>query len=278
MEIPSYLWIDSVDFQITDEVQQGTASQKITDVWVTANGKNLGMYQIPARIPVLEHGVTRLSIDAGVMYGGIPQIRVKYPFFTSHTLTADLQKGRIDTLTPSFKYTDFTKFIIEDFESAGILYQAHGTSAPLRKTNDKDLVFHHPKEDNHYSALIELPYNDTIHHFEIRTVNPINLTYLNSNYCLMEINFCITHNVEIGMIAHSALSTVPAQQIPLANLSGNKNPEWKKVYVNFTKEIGEASSYQMKNFDVYIRATIPFSEKDARFLFDNIKIVYLPTN
>ena len=279
MEIPSYLWIDSVHFQITDEAQQGTASHRITDVWVIANGKNLGLYQIPARIPILENGATLLNIDAGIMLGGVPQLRAKYPFYTTYTLTADLQRERIDTLTPRFTYTHATQFyFIEDFESAGIRFNAYETSAPLEKTSDEALIFRHPQEDNNYSGIIELPYNDTIHHFEIRTITPVNLTAQDINYCLMEINFRITHDVEIGMIAHSAYSSIPAQQIPLAHLVGNQNPEWKKVYVNFTQRIGGSSSFQMKNFDIYIRATIPYNEKNARFLFDNIKIVYLPRN
>ena len=284
MEIPSYVWIDSVDFRIMNAGQQGTASHKITDVWITtSNGENLGMYQIPARIPILESGATRLNILAGIMIGGVPQKRFPYPFYMTYTLTADLKKGKIDTLIPHFMYdTSNTKFyLIEEFESAGILFAAYDKSAPLNKTSDNALIFHYPKEINGYSGLIELPYkNDsaTVYHFEIRTIDPINLTYLNMNYCLMEINFCITDDVEIGMIAHSANSSIPNQQIPLANLSGidktkPENPVWKKVYVNFTQEIRESSAIQMKNFDIYIRGTISTNEK-ARYLFDNIKLVY----
>jgi len=282
MEIPSYIWVDSVDFQVMDEALQGTASHKITDVWITANGINLGMYQLPARIPILESGATRLNIDAGIMIGGVPQIRAKYPFYKTYNITTDLKKGKIDTIQPHFTYTDNAKFyLIEDFESAGMLFTATEKSAPLNKTSDESLIFHQPKEVNNYSGIIELPYtNDsaTVYHFEIRTVNPVNLTSQTIYYCLMEINFCITHHVEIGMIAHSANSSIPDRQIPLANLSGlndpkNEKPVWKKVYVNFTVEIGQASAYQMVNFDIYIRSTIPTNEK-AAYLFDNIKLVY----
>ena len=283
MEIPAYLWVDSVDFQITNAADQGTASHKITDVWVTADGKSLGMYQIPARIPVLEDGVTRLHIEAGVMLGGVPQKRGKYPFYTIQMLNPDLKKGKIDTLIPHFTYTENAKFYWkEDFESAGILFTAYGKSAPMRKTSDEALLFHHPQEENNYSGIVELPYNDndtaTVYHFEIRTINPVELTYQSAYYCLMEINFCITHDVEIGMITHSANSIILDKQVPLANLTGyenisNQNPVWKKVYVNFTEEIGYASSDQMKNFDIYIRSTISTNEK-ARFLFDNIKLIY----
>ena len=282
MEIPSYIWVDSVSFQITDATIQGTASHKITDVWISANGKSLGVYQLPARIPILEYGATNLSIDAGILLGGVPQIRQKYPFYASYNIAANLKRGEIDTLQPHFTYTNNVNFyLIEDFETAGMLFQATDKSAPLSKTSDKSLLFYHPKEDNGYSGIIELPHtgdSGTVYHFDIRTINPVNLNDQSLYYCLMEINFCITHHVEIGMISHSANSSIPDRQIPLANLSGlndpkNEKPVWKKVYVNFTMAIGEGAGYQMRNFDIYIRSTIPSNEK-ATYLFDNIKLLY----
>ena len=281
MEIPSYIWIDSVSFQVADEATQGTASHKITDVWVTANGKGLGLYQIPTRIPILESGPTRLTIDAGIMLGGVSITRFPYPFYTPYSLPSiNLKKGQIDTLIPSFTYTALTKFIfIEDFETAGIKFKPYGKSAPMTKTNDESLKFHYPKEKNNYSGIIELPYkNDsaTVYHFEIRTVTPVELTYNGMRDCLMELNFCITDSVEIGMIIHSVNPSSLDRQVPLANLYGinkteGEKPIWKKVYVNFTQDIGKATD--MKNFDIYIRSTIRSGEK-ARFLFDNIKLLY----
>ena len=280
MEIPSYIWIDSVDFQVLEPALQGTASHKISDVKIVANGQSLGFYQLPARIPILEHGNTRLSINAGIMINGIPQLKAEYPFYTPYILNVDLKKGEIDTILPHFTYTDNTEFYhIENFESAGMQYAAYGTSAPLNKTNDKTLIFHQNKEDNKYSGIVELPYtNDsaTVYHFEFRTIKPVELNSSKIYDCLLEIDFRITHNVEIGMIVHSALPNTADRQVALANLWGHDNINaadnvWRKVYVNFTQSIGEAN--QMKNFDVYIRATISSNEK-ARFLFDNIKLIY----
>jgi hypothetical protein len=285
MEIPSYLWIDSVDFRVTDISKYGTASHKITDVWITANGKSLGMYQLPARIPVLESGATRLTVEAGIMLGGVPQKRAKYPFYTLYALTADLKKGEIDTLLPYFTYEENAQiYLKEEFESAGSLFKAYGTSAPLRQTNDPNLLFQHPKEENNYSGLIELPYTHgdtaTVYHFEIRTINPIELTIQSAYDCLMELNFCITHNIDIGMITHSADPARHDEQHELAKLTGYANLSdakavWKKVYMNLTTEIKDASASQMKNFDIYIKGTISAENKEqARYLFDNIKLIY----
>ncbi|MCL2131721.1 MAG: hypothetical protein FWH36_04610 [Lentimicrobiaceae bacterium] len=282
MEIPSYIWIDSVDFQVTNAGQHGTASHRITDVWLIANGKSLGMYQIPARIPILESGTTKLQIEAGIMLGGVPQARARYPFYSSYITDVNLKKGKIDTLQPYFTYTNNTEiWEKEDFETAGILYEAYGTSAPLKRTSDEALKFYYPKEINNYSGMVELPYyNDTldkdIYHFEIRTIKPVTLTSQHILDCLMEINFRITHNVEVGMIIHYANTAIADRQVAAANLTGyddlsSQDNVWRKVYVNFTQIINETS--QMQSFDVYIRGTIPSNEK-ARFLFDNIKLIH----
>jgi len=284
MEIPSYIWIENIDFQVANEAEQGTASHKITGVWITANGKNLGMYPLPTRIPILENGKTRIVIDAGIMVGGVSLKRVAYPFYASYDTTLNLKKGEIDTLRPIFTYMQNLTFkLMENFENAGNTFTAYGTSAPLDRTDNPDLIFRQTNESNNYSGIIDLPHtNDTatVYHFEIRTISPVDLTFRNSDYCLMELNFCITDNIEIGMIAHSASSSFINKQIPLANLSGvdrtkNEKPVWKKAYINFSQGIGEeGASMQMKDFDIYIRSTVTSSTKDARFLFDNIKLIH----
>jgi len=276
METPAYIWVDSIEFHVVND-NQGTASHKITDIRLTVNGTSLGLYQFPTRIPVLASGNTRLIFEAGIIDGGVAAKRRKYPFYTAYFMEVNLKKGEIDTLLPKFTYTDSTKFyFIENFESAGYIFKAHKEGgAPLEQTNDESLIFHYPKEPNNYSGIIELPYNDSIKYFEIRTTSQVELNANKISYCLMELNFCITDDIEIGIITHSANSEIKDQQIALANLIGskNQNPEWKKAYINYTEIIREAATSQMKNFDIYIKTYTPTSGK-ARFLFDNIKLVY----
>jgi hypothetical protein len=92
----------------------------------------------------------------------------------------------------------------------------------------------------------------------------------------MELNFCFDVNVEVGMYCHfSPSSGIKTQQIPIANIIGRPdNSEWNKIYINFTDEMRTATaSNGMINFDVYMKCGIKEGE-NAKFLFDNIKIVY----
>jgi hypothetical protein len=146
MEVPAYIWIDNVEFNVAGD-EQGTASHKITDVWITVDGQSIGLYQFPTRIPVLANGKTRLIIEAGIMDGGVAAKRRKYPFYKIFSMDANFKKGGIDTILPKFTYADYTNFyFIEDFEKAGIHFAAKDSiGAPLEKTNDKLLVFNHLK-------------------------------------------------------------------------------------------------------------------------------------
>lgn len=45
-DIPAYIYI--ADFQLNTNPNQGTSSDKITDVWVSLNNDFLGVYPLPA--------------------------------------------------------------------------------------------------------------------------------------------------------------------------------------------------------------------------------------
>ncbi len=274
VETPSYVYIESVDFAAGDE--QGTSSSKIPDVWVTANGTSLGTYQLPALVPVLASGKTELIFEAGIKLNGLSVQRPKYPLYTLYKETVTLVKGRVDTISPSFSYQTSVKFsFIEDFESAGLKFYSIPGSAELKKTQDSSLIFHYRNEPNNFSGIIELPDADTIHYFDIRTTSPI---YLNSNSvseCFVEINYCFTQNVEIGLYCYSSSSSVTTKQVPIANIVGTQdNLTWNKVYINLTDEMADATiNMGMTHFNIYMKSGISRGNT-ARFLFDNIKVVY----
>jgi len=280
VEIPAYIYIDTVDFITKNPNEngenEGTASFKIPDVGVTVNGKDIGTYQLPALIPVIANGNTNLVFEATIRLNGRSEWRPKHPLFTLHKETINLVKGKIDTVYPVFQYLDIAKFPLkEDFEDAGLKFYSVNNGAELKKTQDEALLFRYKNEPNNFSGIIELPASDSIYFFEIQTVSPLQL---NSNLvkdCLMELNFCFDANVEIGIYCHfPAILSKKTQQIPIANMIGDSNnTEWNKIYINFTDEMNMYTNQGMTHFDIYMKCGIPRGKK-AKFLFDNIKVVY----
>ena len=275
VEIPAYIYVENVDFIITDPTLQGSSSSKITDVWVTVNGKNIGAYQLPALLPVIAEGNTELIFEAGIKLNGLSQQRPKYPLYTIHKEVINLRKGEIDTVFPVFKYQEIVKFpIIEDFENAGLKFFSIDSGVVLRKTNDNSLVFRNGNEPNNFSGIIELPASDNIYFFEIKTTSPLMFNSSSAIDCFVELNFCFTQNVDIGIYCH--YPSASSKQVPIITIIGQENnTEWNKIYVNLTKEMVDAttSTFGMTHFDVYMKSGVP-KGKTARYLFDNIKIVH----
>ena len=128
--IPSFLKIDTV-FEYTNNPLQGENSHEITDVWIYVDDQQLGVFELPAKFPVLAKGIHKLEIRPGIKVNGIASTRAPYPllkpiifkefeFFEDSVL-------QLNNLT--FQYYDNLTFAwIEDFESAGLTIQETNNS------------------------------------------------------------------------------------------------------------------------------------------------------
>jgi len=109
----------------SNQETEGSAFQAISDVWVYINPEGsegsdlLGVFPLPATIPVLEEGKTSLTIQAGVKLNNQTANRSIYPFFRSNQQTIDLVAGETVKLNPviSYKPPAQVRFdLINDFE------------------------------------------------------------------------------------------------------------------------------------------------------------------
>ncbi|MDR1459379.1 MAG: hypothetical protein LBI60_04120, partial [Bacteroidales bacterium] len=252
VEIPAYIYVEQTDFIAEDLNQQGTSSSKIANIWVTVDGTDIGTYTLPALVPVIASGNTDIKIAAGIKLNGLSVQRPIYPLYTLYQQTSFLRKGMIDTIFPVFHYQSDVKIPLkEDFESAGLNFYSIEGSAALEKTQDPALLFHYPNENNNFSGIIQLPFADSVYYFEIKTIDralPFNANSVTD--CFVEMNYCFSENVEIGIYVHS--STSITRQYSICNIVGTPNLEWGKIYVNLTDIISDATAnMSMTHFDIY---------------------------
>lgn len=98
-EAPYYIKIDSIPFRDSTQFYQtrnnGKNAVEISDAWVFANGKFIGMFQMPALVPIDVEGgpEVRLSIEPGVRADGMSDFRVSYPFYKRWDRTLNLVRG-----------------------------------------------------------------------------------------------------------------------------------------------------------------------------------------
>ncbi|NDC31697.1 MAG: hypothetical protein EBZ58_12365, partial [Bacteroidetes bacterium] len=151
--IPSYIYVKKPFILNTaNNNSQGDGSEKIVDVWVDVDGISIGSYGLPCQIPILKTGKVKLSLKAGIINSGQDEQRIIYPFYTTDTLTMDLQEEHVDTIIGKVNYVQGLQFpFIEDFSfiSDKLIIAGKKTQDSILVLNDKNSW----KENNNYGKI-----------------------------------------------------------------------------------------------------------------------------
>jgi hypothetical protein len=145
--IPSYLTIEPFELQETDLGWHGSISQKIThaDIFMFDSTGNesisLGVFELPATIPVLNKGSFSLNIDPVIKANGSSLSLQSYPFYTRFSRTINLKSDAPQAVKPTTTYNEDAVFeVIEDFENSNILFSVerdgNTNTAVVRSTED----------------------------------------------------------------------------------------------------------------------------------------------
>jgi hypothetical protein len=248
--MPIYLKIDTA--LVYTNTDQGSASHKITDVWVTANGRQLGAFQLPTTIPILASGDVRIIISAGIKDNGIANSRAEYPFYTVvEDVITDSKNGETYSYTPQFTYAPFAKINFkEDFESSnGFTNMSQAKSA----TED---VF----EGTACGKISLSPIDSVVIAYN---TNGLKIPFGQEVY--LEMDYKCDNFFEIGLILNKDGGFSNLYKITL-----NPKDDWNKIYINLSNEIGVA---QAEDYRLYFKLVKIGDASTVNVLVDNIKIV-----
>lgn len=258
--IPGYVYVPNFEINI-DSSKEGTKSQKISDVWVSTSTSSLGGYELPARIPILANGATRLYFFAGIKENGISVTRFPYPFFKPIDTTLNLIAGKIDTFKPKIEYKPQTRFAwLENFDGTQpSVILDNKSSAKFKITNNPDSV---------YSgfASLEAVLTDSANYFECKSEKLFSLP--RNQAVWLELNYYTDVPIIIGVYAWSNL------QVKQKVVSGlNPINRWNKIYINLTTAVTEEPGGT--RFSIYFSSYKSKAGADKKLLLDNIKLLYL---
>ncbi|MDQ3073519.1 MAG: hypothetical protein M3Q97_09695 [Bacteroidota bacterium] len=258
-DIPAYLFINDLNL-IVNEENEGTASHKITDVWVTAGNTFIGTFPLGTTFPVLSTGPNRIAVNAGIKENGISATRLPYPFYEPFVTTIHLSEGSVDTIVPTFRYKSNAIFAwMEDFEGTmGLKSTAQGRVA-FNHTNDIAKVFEGEK-----SAVAFL--DSTQSFLEVESIETFSLP--RGKPVWVEINYKSDVPVLIGIIS---ISQTDVFKRPYAGF--NASEEWNKIYINLTNIISEEPAF--RSIKIMLSAGLPTSQPTGTVYIDNIKLLYL---
>jgi hypothetical protein len=252
--VPAYLKIDT--FTFTAASGQGSASNRITDVWAFSDGSVAGIFELPQTFPVLDSGTTQMVLGAGIWDNGISETRVIYPFYYPDTITLDLQPAKTYTVVPHFTYRSNTKFFfVEDFEAGNIFNKIDGDTAIIR-TDNPDEVF----EGGRSGAI----YLDQDHnYFEGETSAEYALDAGEPVY--LELNYRCDQPFQVGLTALDS-----GIEATVYKWTINPKSFWNKIYLNMGPDVG---SLKADEYRILIKATYDASQTTTHVYLDNIKLV-----
>lgn len=267
-EIPSYIYVDSFSLT-TNYAIEGSASHKITDVWLYIDDNLQGCYELPATIPVLDRGVHKITLYPGIKLNGISRTRTVNPFYKPYIIEQHLLEEKvIDTFHPSTTYLSADessiKFRIrEDFERQVSLVETSTSDTTIVRTDRDDPENWNDEFGNsHYSGYVWI--GDTINYFCIASEELRDLPN-QGNSIFLEIDYKCNEIFEVGLFAK--ISGV--ESMPLIFV--NPSETWNKIYVNLGPNITDAQ--EAEYFKFYIAGKVD-ENSEAEYYFDNIKLVY----
>lgn len=259
--VPSYVRVDT-SYLMTGNGNSGSASHRIVDSWVYVDNEQIGVFETPVDVPVLDEGAVTLRLKAGVMANGISDARRAYEFYEPYETDVTLVKDSIIVVNPVYEYKDDVTFSwIEDFEDLQV---------SMKKTDVSDtcmFITTEPEEvfEKNASGKIVLTQENSKDFFELIS----DTTYVlpqDGSTVVLEIDYKTETVITIGLFAFDPL----AHQVSVLNL--NPTDSWKKVYVYLTTAI--TSYINSDYYKVFIGGYLEEGEEESVVLIDNIKLLY----
>jgi hypothetical protein len=260
-QIPSYLSVNSMHVN-ADYPTQGTSSSNIKDVWVYVDNELLGIYELPARFPVLKEGIHNVLIGAGIYENGISATRTRYPLYRSFSADVDFKPGATVSLPADIEvaYFDINYTWYEDFEGSIFSFDsAAGSKAGFIAANNDD-----PFEGNFSGKFVLTEANNYFLGECLDSTKDIN----SFNTAWIELNYKAEQPFEVGLKVKQPDNSIDTEYA----LTVNRSAAWNKIYINVSDIAGRNSS--AKFFKVYITASLESGRSQSVFYIDNLKLIH----
>lgn len=249
VSIPGYLEIDKITLEHENAIG-------ITDAWVYVNGNILGVYELPAKFPVISEGETEILVYPGIKVNGISATRTYYPFYKPYETHIKFQPGESQKISPFSSYDSWVQVnIVDDFERSEPKFIPGSTANAFMERTTESYA-------GRYAGVV---YLDTINSlFNATSEITFDVPDLSGNYSgiFLEMNFKTDVFVEIG--------TFSKESIPIIYLQ--PTTEWKKIYIDLYQALKGYSSGE--RFLIYFVAQLESDLDEAEIYFDDIKIVH----
>lgn len=255
-ELPTYVQVDSFQFQNNRTDNTGGTTHKIRSVFALYNGKNIGGFDLPAKIPVLASGTGELILAPAVDNSGLFGYQLQYAHYTAFKTALTAAPGKTVSITPTTGYTEASKFYyVEDFENSNDFVTLSG--APVSNTTTPGEVL-----DGSRSGKFSV---DSAGLATTVTTNR-KFVYVNTNSePVLELDYKSTAFVRIGVYAENF--TQPNYFLTLyPSLQANK------IYIPLQQAISKLGG-GAANFHLAFQVYPAEGSKSGYAIVDDVKVV-----
>ncbi len=259
--VPAFIHIPAYTFDVRPG--EGTANQKITEVWVYNDEQLLGIYDLPAVVPIITGGSSNIQVFPGIKNNGMSDSRIRYVFSPSYDTTLTLTPGDSVSMVPRFQY--FEQAVIEElgFESGNFLIPMPGNNGTFSAITDAEVVF----EGNRCGKGVIAENQNRLYFMRDE-----NLGYVAGNFYFLEMNYSSNNKFSVGLlITEGGIENKYFALIINPTQDENGVPNWNKIYVDF----GDLPTKhpQATSFKFFVEMIPDESGKSCELYLDNLKWV-----
>ena len=254
---PAFILVD--DVALSTNSSQGAPTQDIKDVWVFVDDLFIGVYDLPARVPVIAEGNTTLRFEFGIRENGLSRLPNIYEFYAPVEEIIEIVPGMTyDLGTLPVRYRSDTRFaMLENFEPDRnrLFLDVLVGGASLDPSTEL-------ARSGAAAGKIELTELDD--QFEVITVT--NYSELGVNVWL-EVDVLADVPVVWGIVGRTPIGIERFYEV-----GSLANSEWTKIYFNLTPEIFRS---QLDSYSIGLTTFIQEEGQETGTVFlDNLKLVH----
>jgi hypothetical protein len=264
---PDPAWLEVKEWTLVANPElnglEGELTHNFSEAVIYVNDENIGVFEVPFKIPVLKSGDVNIKIYPAIRNNGISATKKNYPFVEFFEINTILTENQTLTINPTTKYKSLSKFWIEDFEDSFIKLETDPNSATGMVNGNNPSIL---KWGNSY-GVVNLDASDSS--WIAYSLDDLYLPKGQEVY--LELNYYCTNSVTTGLLAIGPSGVTPNPYIRLNSQDPN-SVKWKKIYIDLREIISSSSNavYFKPSFQAYI------DDKNfqGQIILDNIKVVH----
>lgn len=239
----------------------GTNYHEIVDAWVYENEQLVGVYEMPAVVPILKNGPVDIRIQPGVKLDGQAASRYRTNFIESYEANVELFADSAVCINPTLGFKEWVTFPwLEDFDDS------NGMSLTSSSFSEGELTTTSGAEAfKGSSAVLKLPAGSLIYECQHTEGFPLPSGGVPA---ILEFSYKCNHTFLVGLISETSSQT---NQTGILALTPTE--DWNHVYVNLT-EVASANFTATAHIPFFGFVRADGFDADIEIYLDNIRVMY----